>query len=113
MKRSRKKVLAVLAILALGPAMTVLPTPGQAAGLVQLAEIETIYKEPRAGEMILDGLLVRPVSFVATVIGSVVWVITLPFSAAGGNVGQAREKLIEGPAAFTFTRCLGCLRPGP
>jgi hypothetical protein len=26
----------------------------------------------------------------------------------GDNVGQAREKLVEAPAAFTFTRCLGC-----
>ena len=113
MKRIRQRVFAVLAILVLGPVVMVLPKPGQAAGLVQLAEIDVVYREPRAGEMIVDGLIVRPVSFVATVLGTVVWVVTLPFSAAGGNVGQAREKLIDGPAAFTFTRCLGCLRRGP
>ena len=113
MKRIRQRVFAVLAILALGPVVMVLPKLAPAAGLVQLAEIDVVYREPRAGEMIVDGLIVRPVSFVATVLGTVVWVVTLPFSAAGGNVGQAREKLIDGPAAFTFTRCLGCLRRGP
>ena len=58
--------------------------------------------------MIIDGLVVRPIGFVATIIGSVLFVITLPFSAMGDNVAEAREVLVEGPAAFTFTRCLGC-----
>ena len=42
------------------------------------------------------------------IVGSVIFVITLPFSAMGDNVTQAREKLVDAPAAFTFTRCLGC-----
>ncbi len=113
MKRMRQRAFAVLAILALGPVVMALPAPTLAAGLVQLAETEIFYQEPRAGEMIIDGLVVRPVTFVATVVGTVVWIITLPFSAAGGNVGQAREKLIDGPAAYTFTRCLGCVRREP
>ncbi len=58
--------------------------------------------------MIIDGLLVRPISLVATVVGAVAFVITLPFSTLGGNVAEAGEKLIVRPAAYTFTRCLGC-----
>ncbi len=58
--------------------------------------------------MIIDGLVVRPVSLVATVIGVAAFVSTLPFSALGGNVDEAGEKLVVGPAAYTFSRCLGC-----
>ena len=35
------------------------------------------------------------------------WVITLPFSLLGQNVGQATEELIEKPVKYTFTRPLG------
>ena len=69
MKRMGQRAFAVLAILALGPVVMALPAPTLAAGLVQLAETEIIYQEPRAGEMIIDGLVVRPVTFVATVVG--------------------------------------------
>ena len=58
--------------------------------------------------MIIDGLVVRPISLVATVVGAVAFVITLPFSASGGNVDEAREKLVVRPGAYTFSRCLGC-----
>ncbi len=58
--------------------------------------------------MIIDGLVVRPISLVATAVGAVAFVITLPFSALGGNVEEAGEKLVVRPAAYTFSRCLGC-----
>jgi len=38
---------------------------------------------------------------------SVFWLIGLPFSAAGGNVDAATEKLIKEPAKYTFDRPLG------
>ncbi len=66
---------------------------------------------PGPVEMIIDGLVVRPLSLVMTVLGTVAFVATVPFSALGGNVGQAAETLVVGPAAYTFTRCLGCWRP--
>ncbi len=65
-------------------------------------------REPAPAGMIIDGLVVRPLGLVATILGSVLFVVTLPFSAMGGNVSEARENLVERPAAFTFTRCLGC-----
>ncbi len=48
------------------------------------------------------------ISLVATMVGAVAFVITLPFSALGGNVDEAGEKLVVRPAAYTFSRCLGC-----
>lgn len=65
------------------------------------------YETGGAG-MVVDGLVVRPISFVGTVLGTIVFVATLPFSALGGNVGEAADLLIVEPAEFTFTRCLGC-----
>jgi hypothetical protein len=44
---------------------------------------------------------------VALVGGSVVFVLSLPFSALGGNVGEAADKLVVDPARYTFVRPLG------
>jgi hypothetical protein len=43
----------------------------------------------------------------ATVLGAAIWIVTLPFSALGGNAGEAAQQLIVKPARFTFTRPLG------
>jgi hypothetical protein len=64
-------------------------------------------REASAGAMIVDALVVRPLGFVALVTGSVVFVISYPFAAAGGNVDDAVEKLVKEPARFTFDRPLG------
>jgi hypothetical protein len=64
-------------------------------------------EEPSGAEMIFDFILVRPVGLIATAVGSVFYVVSLPFSALGGNTGIAGEKLIKDPAAYTFKRPLG------
>jgi len=64
-------------------------------------------EEPEGGEMIFDLVIIRPVGIIATVVGSVAFVLSLPFSALGGNVGTAGEKLVKAPARYTFTRPLG------
>ena len=64
-------------------------------------------KEPGGGAMIYDLLAVRTTGLVATAVGSVFWVITLPFSALGDNVDAATEKLVKSPARYTFKRPLG------
>ena len=65
------------------------------------------YKNRQAGTMLVDGLVVRPIGIAATIIGGVTYVITLPFSALGGNIGEAQEALVNTPARFTFRRPLG------
>ena len=64
-------------------------------------------KEPGGGEMVYDMVVLRPVGVVATVVGSVFWLVTLPFSALGDNTDTATKKLVQEPAKFTFVRPLG------
>ncbi|MFO1355003.1 MAG: hypothetical protein U1F72_02520 [Gammaproteobacteria bacterium] len=68
-----------------------------------------IDQRPGFGAMVVDGVLVRPLGLGATVLGAAAWVVTLPFSALGGNAGEAAQKLVVEPARFTFTRPLGDL----
>jgi len=60
-----------------------------------------------AEAMVADVVIARPVGLVATIVGSAVYVVSLPFSLLGGNEKQAREKLVEDPSKFTFKRGLG------
>ena len=69
---------------------------------------ESNLHEPTGVEMAADLIIGRPISLLATAAGSVVWLLGLPFSAAGGNVEQSAEVLIIEPAKATFVRCLGC-----
>ncbi|HHJ15417.1 MAG TPA: hypothetical protein ENJ80_01845 [Gammaproteobacteria bacterium] len=63
--------------------------------------------EPTGGKMMADAFLVRPFMLVSTVITTATFIITLPFSALGGNVGESASSLVGEPAAYTFTRPLG------
>ena len=64
-------------------------------------------EEPTAGEMLADTVLVRVPMFLATVVGVVTFVVTLPLSALGGNVDEAGKTLVLEPAEYTFLRPLG------
>jgi hypothetical protein len=69
---------------------------------------ETQYK-PTAEQMIIDGLVYRPLSLAGTLLGTGLFIVTLPFSLLGGNADVAGERLVLEPANSTFDRCLGCL----
>ena len=71
-----------------------------------------VEDEPDMGEMALDLIVARPLGIVVTAVGAVAFVVSLPFSALGGNVGQAGKTLVIKPARATFVRCLGCKSPG-
>ncbi len=60
-----------------------------------------------AGKMAADALVVRPLGICATVIGGAIFIISLPFSALGGNTKPAHQYLVEDPFNFTFKRPLG------
>ena len=68
--------------------------------------------EPGAGEMFADAVVARPFGLAATVLGSAAFIVSLPFTALGGNVGEAANELVVGPAKSTFVRCLGCKASG-
>lgn len=71
-----------------------------------------IDESPTALAMTGDAIFVRPVLLATTIVGSAVYLVSLPFSLLGGNADEAGEVLVMGPAKATFVRCLGCTRVG-
>ncbi|MCW1247641.1 multidrug transporter [Pseudomonas sp. SAICEU22] len=69
-------------------------------------------QNPPAYAMIGDLLIARPLLLAATVIGAGAFVVSLPFTALGGGVGDAGKALVVDPAKATFVRCLGCIGEG-
>lgn len=76
-------------------------------GTSAFAAGKTVEKENSGALMTADFILARPLGIVATVFGCAVFIVSLPFSALGGNTKQAAQKLVKEPASFTFTRPLG------
>jgi hypothetical protein len=66
-----------------------------------------VESAPSGGAMVIDALFARPLGLVATVVGTAVYTVSLPFSLTGGNEHEARENLVYAPADFTFDRPLG------
>lgn len=62
---------------------------------------------PDPGAMAADLVIVRPLGMVATLGGTLVFIVSLPFSALGENMDDAWESLVVSPATFTFQRPLG------
>jgi hypothetical protein len=54
-----------------------------------------------------DVLLVRPFCLVATIVGSAVFVVSLPAAAISKSTDKAADALVKGPAKATFTRPVG------
>ncbi len=67
---------------------------------------------PPAWAMMGDLIVARPLLIAATIIGAGAFVISLPFTAAGGNVGEAGKALVVDPGREAFVRCLGCTESG-
>lgn len=75
----------------------------------------TNYEDPRfdvnappAYAMVADLIIARPIGAAMTVVGTAAFIVSLPFTALGGNVGEAADALVGEPARLTFARCLGC-----
>lgn len=77
------------------------------------ANAQPVDENPTFMAMTGDLLIARPLLLVTTVAGTAVFLASLPFTAAGGNMEQAGEMLVEGPARATFVRCLGCRTSAP
>jgi hypothetical protein len=86
--------------------MALITVPFASAAFAESNE-EQREKDLAGGMMVADALLIRPLGLVATVGGTVMFIISLPFSALGGNTGEAFDRLMADPAVFTFTRPLG------
>lgn len=69
---------------------------------------DQINNRPSALAMFGDAIIARPMLLALTTGGLAVFLVTLPFSALGRNMGEAGKMLVVGPAKATFLRCLGC-----
>ena len=66
----------------------------------------------RGTDMVLDLLLLRPLGLLVTGVGSVAFVVSLPFTLPSGSAGAAACELVREPLAYTFSRPLGDLEAG-
>jgi hypothetical protein len=89
-------------VLLLVAALILLPCVAMAGSYSEVND-----KQIAGGSMAADGLVARPLGIVATVGGFCLFVISSPFSALGGNIGEAWDSLVVYPAKFTFARPLG------
>ncbi|MCD6295426.1 MAG: hypothetical protein J7M20_11050 [Deltaproteobacteria bacterium] len=76
-------------------------------GHTVLAQENLKKLDDKGGYMIADLVIMRPLGIAATAVGAAAYVLSLPFSLAGGNEAEARQKLMGDPAGYTFTRPLG------
>ena len=77
------------------------------AGLMAVTNLNVCMAQDDTTSTAADVLVERPLSFVATLVGSVLFVVSLPFAAASGSVHQAADTLVVKPAEFTFQRPIG------
>jgi hypothetical protein len=92
LKEMRAKLLTAVCVLAV-TICTVTPSPGaDSSGPLTAAA---------------DAIVVRPVCLAATVVGSVLFVVALPWAAASKSVKKTANTLVVKPAQATFTRPLG------
>ena len=91
-----------------------LAMPAHAESVPQNASGDPMYtvEAPKAYSMVGDLIIARPLLIAATAIGAGVFVVSLPFTALGGNVGEAGKALVVEPGKAAFVRCLGCTTSG-
>jgi hypothetical protein len=64
-------------------------------------------EEPSGGAMLADLFMLRPTMLVGTAVGVTAFVVSLPFTALGGNMDEAADQLVMRPVKYTFVRPLG------
>ncbi len=69
----------------------------------------TYAEGPDPAMVVADTIVVRPACFIATIVGSVFFVVALPFAAASKSVKKTASVLVVAPARATFTRPMGDL----
>ena len=75
--------------------------------LCAAAQQEDTVSGDKATDMVVDAVVMRPLGLVATVAGTVLTVVALPFTIPSGSVETSARELILKPADYTFKRPLG------
>ncbi len=73
-----------------------------------LTHAENVEEDPSIGAMVLDAALVRPVYFVLSQAGAVLYTVTLPLTLMSGDSDEVAERVVVTPLQYAFLRCLGC-----
>jgi hypothetical protein len=100
------------AVLALTTGLLALPVQAEVTQQNSSGDPTYTVETPKGYAMAGDLIIARPLLIAATVIGAGLFVISLPFTAAGGNIGEAGQALVVEPGAAAFVRCLGCTEVG-
>ena len=79
---------------------------GYSAGSEEKISEENIG-EPSSFDYFIDTIVWRPLGLCATVIGTGLFVVYLPFSIPTKTVSETKEKLVVAPFDFTFKRPWG------
>ena len=100
------------AVLALTTGLLALPAQAEVAQ--QNVSGDPIYtaNAPKGYAMAGDLLIARPLLIAGTGIGAGLFVVSSPFTLAGGNFKEAAKSLVAEPAMAAFVRCLGCTESG-
>lgn len=81
-----------------------------AAGLVTppaMAQQRDTVTGDKATDMAVDLVIVRPLGIVGAAVGTVGFVLALPFTLPSGSAGETAEEWIGKPLEYTFDRPLG------
>jgi len=76
---------------------------------VGLGGVASCYASENSGPLTVatDAVVIRPACFLATVLGSAVFVVALPAAAMSKSVKKTANTLVVKPAKATFTRPVG------
>ncbi len=66
-----------------------------------------IKNTPETTDIVADGAVVRPMTFWASAIGAIGWVVTLPFTLPSGSAGDTAKAWVGDPLKYTFCRPMG------
>ena len=93
MKSQLKKVAAVVAL----SVVTALPAAAE----------EQLPADRRGGDMAVDMVLARPIGLLGIIGGSLLFVVSLPFTIPSDSMDAAADELVKKPIDYTFKRPLG------
>ncbi len=66
-----------------------------------------VYEEGDDAAIMLDLAVLRPIGFVATLAGGVIFVVSLPISIPTWSMGKTFTSFVKRPVLYTFVRDLG------
>ena len=107
----KNKVLLVILVMSLVCAWGSVGTAGQIGYSMRGAEKGFGFKPnpnpPSSAVMAVDAIIGRPLGLATTIVGTAVFLVTLPVSLPSESTAEAAWGLVGRPAGWTFVRPLG------